>query len=260
MLRPRPLPLLAALALLAGCEDETGPLIRTGTLAGVVRDEAGAYIANVPVGVIYDLPTPPAEPAGPLPDPAADGLRPLDTIDPIEGLFIERNFPNPFADQTTLRFGVPDSGAVHLVLLDARGDSVATLVDATLDAGLYEYGWSPLVGPPLPNGYALALLRHTAGETERTSYLYGMMHNAADPAARAPNDLTDGAGEFIVPLALVASGSQIPLTTAAGPTVVDRVRVPDVVRVQIEHAGQTNDITVHLQDMSAWYYLEFMLP
>jgi hypothetical protein len=256
--------LLAGLAVLTGCEDDTGPLIRTGTLSGVVRDAAGAYVAGVPVAVIYDLPTPPVAKAavdGAAAPPAVPaGLEPLDTVDPIAGVFVERNYPNPFADQTTLRFGLPDSGRANLTLLDARGDSVATLVDATLDAGLYAYHWSPQDGPPLPNGYALALLRLTTGGTERTSYLYGMLHNAADPAARSANDLTDGVGEFDIPLAKVASGSLIALTTGDGPTVVDRVRVPDVVRVEIDHDGSTNDITVHLADMSAWYYLEFLLP
>ncbi len=41
---------LFAVVLLTGCEDETGPLVRTGTLVGVVRDSAGAYVGGVAVG------------------------------------------------------------------------------------------------------------------------------------------------------------------------------------------------------------------
>jgi len=53
------LPLVLSVGVLStGC-DETGPLVRTGTLAGVVRDSAAAYVSGVPVGVIYDVPTPP---------------------------------------------------------------------------------------------------------------------------------------------------------------------------------------------------------
>ena len=258
---------LFAVVLLTGCEDETGPLIRTGTLAGVVRDAAGAYVGGIAVGVIYDVPTPPvAKAVGPVVDPVVDpiivpaGLRPLDTIWPVEGLYIEQNYPNPFAEQTTLRFGLPDSGAVNLSLLDVMGEPVATLVDSTLAAGLYEYGWLAQSGPALPNGYALALLRLTVGETVRTAYLYGMLHNADDPQARGPNDRTDNAGEFALSLATVASGIRIPLATIDGPDVIGHFTVPDHVRVEIENEGLTEDISIQLHDMSAWYYLEFLLP
>jgi len=258
---------LFAVVLLTGCEDETGPLVRTGTLVGVVRDSAGAYVGGVAVGVIYDVPTPPvAKAVGPVVDPIVDpiivrpGLRPLDTIWPVEGLYVEQNFPNPFAEQTTLRFGLPDSGVVNLSLLDVMGEPVATLVDSSLAAGLYEYDWLAQSSPALPNGYALALLQLSVGETVRTAYLYGMLHNADDPQARAPNERTDIAGEFTLPLAVVASGIRIPLATIDGPEVVGHFTVPDHLRVEIENEGLTNDISVQLNDMSAWYYLEFLLP
>lgn len=254
---------LLAVVILTGCEDETGPLVRTGTLAGVVRDSAGAYMSGIAVGVIYDVPTPPvSKVVGPVVDPivVAAGLRPLDTIWPVEGLYVEQNYPNPFAEQTALRFGLPDSGAVNLSLLDVMGEPVATLVDSSLAAGLYEYGWLAPSGPALPNGYALALLQLSVGETVRTAYLYGMMHNADHPQARAPNDRTDTAGEFTLPLAAVASGIRIPLATIEGPEVVGHFTVPDHLRVEIENEGLTNDISVQLNDMSAWYYLEFLLP
>jgi len=247
---------LFAVALLTGCEDETGPPIRTGTLTG-------AYVGGIAVGVIYDVPTPPGSKAvGPILDPIVDpgGLRPLDTTWPVEGLYVEQNYPNPFAEQTTLRFGLPDSGAVNLSLLDVIGEPVATLVDTSLTAGLYEYSWLAQSSPALPNGYSLALLQLAVGETVRTAYLYGMMHNAVHPQARAPNDRTDTAGEFTLPLAAVASGIRIPLATIDGPDVIGHVTVPDHLRVEIENEGLTNDISVQLNDMSAWYYLEFLLP
>ena len=155
---------------------------------------------------------------------------------------------------------MPDSGAVILSLLDVMGEPVATLVDSSLAAGLYEYGWLAQSGPALPNGYALALLQLAVGETVRTAYLYGMLHNADDPQTRAPNDRTDTAGEFVLSLATVASGIRIPLATIDGPDVIGHATVPDHVRVEIENEGLTEDISIQLHDMSAWYYLEFLLP
>jgi hypothetical protein len=251
---------LAVLVGLAttGC-DETGPLVRTGVLAGVVRDSAAAYISGVPVCVIYEVPTPPVAKAGGSTFAEA-GLRPVAEVGPPEGLYVERNYPNPFAAQTTIGFGLPDSGAVTLELLDVMGEHVATLVDTSLTAGAYAYVWSAAGGPALPNGYSLAVLSWESGEAGGTAISYGLLHNASDPEERSPCDLTDGAGEFTIPLAEVASGIRIPLATEAGPEIVGHVVVPEFVQVEIDHDGQTESRSVQLQDMSAWYYLEFMLP
>jgi hypothetical protein len=247
---------LLTVAATTGC-DETGPLMRTGTLAGVVRDSAAAYVGGVPVGVIYDVPTPPVAKAG---SEAPAGLRPVAADVPVGGVLLERNYPNPFAGETTLGFSLPDSGAVTLELIGVMGAPVATLVDTSLVAGGYAYHWSADTGPPLPNGYSLARLQLVLADSVRTAIVYGLLHNAEDPQERAADDLTDANGEFTIPLAEIASGIPIPLTTAAGPNVVGSVTVPAHVRVEIDHDGETDSRGVQLHDMSAWYYLEFILP
>jgi hypothetical protein len=55
-----------------------------------------------------------------------------------------QNFPNPFNDQTTIRYSVPRPSSVRLSLFDLQGRRVATLVNGTRDAGTYRLSWKPI--------------------------------------------------------------------------------------------------------------------
>lgn len=48
---------------------------------------------------------------------------------------LEQNYPNPFNPATTISFTLPSGSPVRLVVTDALGQEVATLVDETLEAG-----------------------------------------------------------------------------------------------------------------------------
>ena len=50
-------------------------------------------------------------------------------------LALHGNFPNPFARQTTIRYELPKAGPVQIVVYDALGRHVATLVDREQAAG-----------------------------------------------------------------------------------------------------------------------------
>lgn len=52
--------------------------------------------------------------------------------------FIQQNFPNPASDATTLRFGIAQDAPVHISLYNAVGARVATLVDGSYKAGIYD--------------------------------------------------------------------------------------------------------------------------
>jgi photosystem II stability/assembly factor-like uncharacterized protein len=52
------------------------------------------------------------------------------------------NYPNPFNPATKIRFDIPKSTLTKLIVYDALGRTVETLVNKELSAGTYEYTWN----------------------------------------------------------------------------------------------------------------------
>ncbi len=55
---------------------------------------------------------------------------------------LKQNFPNPFNPTTTIGFSLPEASSVNLVIYNALGNVVTTLVHDNLDAGNYSYIWN----------------------------------------------------------------------------------------------------------------------
>ncbi len=55
--------------------------------------------------------------------------------------FVARNAPNPFNPRTTVRYSVPEAADITLVVHDAQGREVATLVTGPRDAGMHQVVW-----------------------------------------------------------------------------------------------------------------------
>lgn len=51
---------------------------------------------------------------------------------------LQQNFPNPFNPATKIRYEMPKSGSVKLVVFDMLGKEITTLVNEKLEAGTYE--------------------------------------------------------------------------------------------------------------------------
>lgn len=67
-------------------------------------------------------------------------------IEPVTGTIpkefeLFQNYPNPFNPATKIKFALPNSGKVLLVILDVSGKEIEKLVDQELPAGYYEASW-----------------------------------------------------------------------------------------------------------------------
>ncbi len=76
---------------------------------------------------------------------------------------LEAAYPNPFNPTTEIRFALPESVPVSLVIYDALGREVTRLVDGTLAAGYHRVQWE---ASSMPSG--LYLYRLTAGTYTET--------------------------------------------------------------------------------------------
>ncbi|HMB92853.1 MAG TPA: T9SS type A sorting domain-containing protein, partial [Rhodothermales bacterium] len=76
---------------------------------------------------------------------------------------MSQNYPNPFNPQTTIPFGVPQTGHVVVEVYNLLGQRVALLMDEELAAGRHEVIWQALDQPT-----GMYLVRMVAGETTLT--------------------------------------------------------------------------------------------
>jgi hypothetical protein len=60
----------------------------------------------------------------------------------VTNLALHANVPNPFNPRTTIAFDLPDAGPVRLVIFNAAGRAVRTLVQEDLPAGRYSRAWN----------------------------------------------------------------------------------------------------------------------
>ncbi|MBU0690451.1 T9SS type A sorting domain-containing protein, partial [bacterium] len=70
-----------------------------------------------------------------------------------------QNYPNPFNPSTSISFNLPQAGFVRLEVFNSLGQSIATLIDGNLAAGLYNHEFT---GAGLSSGVYFYQLR--AGE------------------------------------------------------------------------------------------------
>ncbi|MEW5924295.1 MAG: FlgD immunoglobulin-like domain containing protein [Candidatus Zixiibacteriota bacterium] len=58
-----------------------------------------------------------------------------------EGFALYQNFPNPFNASTKIKFEVPRSGKITLIIYNTIGQKITTLAEGYYHAGLYQIDW-----------------------------------------------------------------------------------------------------------------------
>jgi len=82
-------------------------------------------------------------------------------------LALEQNYPNPFNPTTKIRFGIPQTGNVELVIYDVLGQEVATLVNSVYNKGWYELQWSGLTNAGTQAETGIYFARITNADAEQ---------------------------------------------------------------------------------------------
>jgi len=73
--------------------------------------------------------------------PSPVGIQPISNEIP-QKYSLEQNYPNPFNPTTKIRFALPKSSFAKIVVYDATGRELETLVNEQLNAGIYEADWN----------------------------------------------------------------------------------------------------------------------
>jgi hypothetical protein len=105
-----------------------------------VLNEFDMFAFNVPVVRIYDSVF---EIAGI--HPAVSSVK-SSTVNTAKDFSLDQNYPNPFNPSTTIHFNVGKTAKVSVVLYDATGKEVTTLVNDNKEAGSYNVRWNGTKG------------------------------------------------------------------------------------------------------------------
>lgn len=78
---------------------------------------------------------------------------------------LNQNYPNPFNPETKIKFQLPSSGSVKIIIYNALGKEISTLVDQNVKAGVYETNWNASTNPS--GVYFYRLITESYSETKK---------------------------------------------------------------------------------------------
>lgn len=82
-----------------------------------------------------------------------------------EKFILWQNFPNPFNETTSIRFGIPELSQVRMNIIDISGKTVARLLNGKQRQGTYTIEWSP---PQILTGMYLVQMKATGINSGKT--------------------------------------------------------------------------------------------
>ena len=77
---------------------------------------------------------------------------------------VSQNFPNPFNPATTIRYGIPQEAQVSIIIYNALGQKIKTLLDKKQAAGYYRLVWDSVNDAGNPAASGIYFYRVSAGE------------------------------------------------------------------------------------------------
>lgn len=215
--------LLLAIACLfvVGCSEddpaEPEPEVYRG-LEGHVVDGDGNPLADVAIGIVYDIP-----------GLILDGKKLIVLLHPAD------------KPQTGFGFSLPEPGHIELWLTDYAGQFVVTLLDEDTQAGYQETYWDATDedGNLVPSGaYYYHLEVDGVPGDEGLAFLQYL-----DPEEflAAPNAVTDADGRFRVPDRLIPVGEVLEGVNESGES-TDPVVLGDTLRIRAVQAGDSDPV------------------
>ena len=115
--------------------------IALGVLLAAGHPIAAQENPSAPAGVARALHLRPGAPGRFSPRNSSRAPIPL-TLEAPATTSLGQNYPNPFSAETHIGYQIAEPGEVHLVVCDATGQEIRTLVSDWQDPGAYEMAWS----------------------------------------------------------------------------------------------------------------------
>jgi hypothetical protein len=83
---------------------------------------------------------------------------------------VEQNYPNPFNPSTTIRFSLPEDGAISVRIYDTAGGLVKTLFAGTKTTGVHTLHWNGdnARGEEVSSGVYYCRIETANGQTKTT--------------------------------------------------------------------------------------------
>jgi hypothetical protein len=83
--------------------------------------------------------------------------------------YLFQNFPNPFNNQTVIRYYVPSTSEIKLEIFNVLGQKVKTLLDEKKEEGYYRTSWDGINDAGAQVGTGICFYRFSSGNFAKAS-------------------------------------------------------------------------------------------